>query len=337
MSTHSAARPYPAWFSELSQYTKSHTGKAVWQLLNTIIPYLVLWIGMIFLMLNNYSYWITLALTIPAGGLLVRIFIFFHDCCHGSFFPSRRANKLVGYITGMLTFTPFDEWRRLHNIHHATSGDLDRRGIGDIWTMTVKEYRNAGAGKRFLYRLARNPIIMLGLGPVFLFLYSNRFAHPDSKKEEKRSVLLTNIILLLYIIGLSWLIGLKVFLMIQLPILLIAGAIGIWLFYVQHQFEDAYWTNNEEWDLMQSALNGSSFYKLPAVLQWVTGNIGYHHIHHLRPRIPNYNLQSCNENIAALKQVPPLTLGRSLRSVGLHLWDEEKQKLVGFRSAKNEV
>lgn len=334
MSTNTAINPYPPWFSELSQYTKSHTGKALWQLTNTVIPYLLLWTAMIYLTLHGYSYWITLALTLPAAGLMVRTFILFHDCCHGSFFSTRRANKIAGRITGILTFTPFEEWRRLHNIHHATSGDLDRRGIGDIWTLTVNEYREAGKSKRFVYRLIRNPLVMLGLGPIFLLFYSNRTVHPDSKKVERRSVIITNFILLFIIAGLCWLIGIKAFIMIQTPILFFASSLGIWLFYVQHQYEGAYWAKNEEWSLLQSALNGSSFYKLPAVLQWLTGNIGFHHIHHLRPRIPNYNLQSCNENIPALKQVPPLTIGKSLRSLGLHLWDEEKQKLVGFKAIK---
>ena len=334
MSINSVAGASPSWLTELSQYTKSHTGKAVWQLLNTILPYLALWSVMIYLMFHNYSYWITFGLTIPAACLTVRAFILFHDCCHGSFFASRRANRIVGYITGILTFTPFEEWRRLHNVHHATSGDLDRRGIGDIWTMTVKEYKDAGRGLRFAYRLVRNPLLMLGFGPIFLFLYTNRFTHSESKKEERRSVIITNTSLLFIVAGMSWFIGIQTYLLIQLPILLFAGSIGIWLFYVQHQYEQAYWTKNEDWNLLQSALKGSSFYKLPKILQWVTGNIGFHHIHHLRPRIPNYHLQSCNENVPVLKEVPALTFLGSLKSLNLHLWDEDSQKLVSFRAVK---
>ncbi|HID39016.1 MAG TPA: fatty acid desaturase [Calditrichaeota bacterium] len=325
---------HPSWLQELSQYAQSHAGKALWQLINTVIPYLFLWAGMIYLTLNGYSYWFTLALSIPTAGFMVRTFILFHDCCHGSFFPSRRANTIVGYITGILTFTPFEEWRRLHNIHHATSGDLDRRGTGDIWTMTVQEYRLAGRGKRLAYRLVRNPIVFLGFGPVFLFLYSNRFVHKGAKAEERRSVMVTNLALLSIVSGLSWWIGFQAYLLIQIPVFFFGGMIGIWLFYVQHQYEGTYWANSDEWNLVQSALNGSSFYKLPKIFQWFTGNIGFHHIHHLRPRIPNYNLEKCNRNIPALRNIKPLTLKNSLRTMRLHLWDEEKQKMVGFGSIK---
>lgn len=334
MSVNASIETYPSWSSELSTYAKSSTGKALRQLSNTILPYLALWAGMIYLMLNGYSYGFVLGLTLPAAGLMVRIFILFHDCCHGSFFASRKANKITGYLTGILTFTPFEEWRRLHNIHHATSGNLDRRGTGDIWTMTVKEYRAAGANKRLAYRLVRHPLVMFFFGPIFLFLFSNRSVHAGAQKAEKRSVLITNLSLLLIIVGFSLWIGFKTYLMIQIPILFFAGSLGIWLFYVQHQYEDAYWSKNKEWNLLQSALKGSSYYKLPAVLQWLSGNIGFHHIHHLRPGIPNYNLQSCNQNIKAMQQIPPLTLRESLRSPGLHLWDEDQQRLVGFRSIK---
>ncbi len=324
----------PSWLSELSYYSKSHAGKALWQLTNTVIPYLALWAGMIFLSTNGYSYWFTLVLSLAAAGFMVRTFILFHDCCHGSLFPSRKANTIVGYLTGILTFTPFEEWRRLHNVHHATSGNLERRGTGDIWTMTVKEYRAAGKGKRFAYRMVRNPVILFGLGPIFLFLYSNRFAHKGAKWVEWRSVVLTNLALAIIVLSLGWLIGFKTYLSIQIPVLFFGGLIGIWLFYVQHQYEGTYWARNEEWNLVQSALNGSSFYKLPKVFQWLTGNIGFHHIHHLRPRIPNYNLEKCNTSIPALQNIKPLTLKRSLRSINLHLWDEDKQKMVSFRSLK---
>jgi len=334
MSVNTATSPNPSWISELSQYSKSHNGKALWQLMNTIIPYLILWGLMATLMLKGYSYWVVLGITLPASGFMVRTFILFHDCCHGSFFKSRRANKIIGYITGILTFTPFEEWRRLHNVHHATSGDLDHRGVGDVWTMTVNEYESAGKGRRLGYRLFRHPLVMFGLGPIYLFLITNRVTHRESKRDERRSVWITNLSLIAVIISLSSLIGFKNYLLIQMPILLFAGALGIWLFFVQHQYEDAYWTKNEDWNLLYSAMNGSSFYKLPRVLQWITGNIGFHHIHHLRPRIPNYHLQNCNENVHALKQVPPLTIKKSLRSLGLHLWDEEQQKLVSFGSLK---
>ncbi len=337
MITNTAGNPGPSWISELSQYSISHTGKALWQLVNTIIPYLFLWGLMAALMLNGYSYWLVLGLSLPAAGFMVRTFILFHDCCHGSFFKSRKANKIGGYITGLLTFTPFEEWRRAHNMHHATSGDLDHRGVGDVWTMTLKEYQSAGKGKRIGYRLFRHPLVMFGLGPIYLFLISNRVAHRDSKSAEIRSVWITNVSLIVVATGISSQIGFTNYLLIQLPILFFAGALGIWLFFVQHQYEEAYWTNNENWNLLNSALNGSSYYKLPRFLQWISGNIGFHHIHHLRPRIPNYHLQTCNENVGALKKIPPLTLKKSLRSLGLHLWDEEQQKLVSFGSVKRKL
>lgn len=330
-STHGSGK---AWLQELTEYSKSHTGKALWQLVNTILPYLGLWALMAFLMLKGYSYWIVLAITLPASGFMVRTFILFHDCCHGSFLPSRRANKIIGYITGILTFTPFEEWRRAHNVHHATSGDLDHRGVGDVWTMTVAEYKSAGKGKRLAYRIFRHPLVMFGLGPIHLFIVSNRVPGKGSKKQERRSVHITNLAIVALTVVMSSTIGFINFVAIQLPILFFAGAMGIWLFFVQHQYEEAYWAKNENWDLLYSALNGSSFYKLPRILQWISGNIGFHHIHHLRPRIPNYNLESCNENVEVLKQVTPLTLKKSLRSLNLHLWDEEQQKLVSFGSVK---
>ncbi len=332
MSAHTKAIPNTGWLKELTAYTHSHTVKAVWQLLNTILPYFVLWAGMIYFQTHGFSYWIVLLLSLPAAGLMVRTFILFHDCCHGSFFPSRKANRWVGYLTGILAFTPFEEWRRLHNMHHATSGNLNRRGTGDIWTMTVDEYCSAGKGKRLGYRLFRNPFILMGLGPIFLFLISNRIVHPDAKREDRRSVWVTNMAIIVIAFIVSWFIGFQNYLLIQFPILFFAGLIGIWLFFVQHQYEDAYWSDNKQWSLVQSALNGSSFYKLPKIFQWFSGNIGFHHIHHLRPGIPNYNLERCNEDVPTLSMVKPLTLKKSLQSLKLHLWDEKQEKLVSFRS-----
>lgn len=334
MIVNTVKKTYPTWFSELSRFTRSHTGKALWQLVNTIIPFMVLWVVMVYLIMQDYSYWFVLGIALLTGGLQVRIFIFFHDSCHGSFFSTRKANRVVGYITGILTFTPFEEWRRLHNLHHATSGDLDRRGIGDIWTMTVVEYKAASRGRRIIYRIFRNPLVLFGLGPIFLFLFSMRIAHKESKTEERRSVVLTNTILLFVVAILSWLMGFTTYLMIQIPVLVFAGMIGIWLFYIQHQFEDAYWTRSLEWDFLDSALSGSSYYKLPGILQWLTGNIGFHHIHHLRPRIPNYNLQKCHDSIQVLREVQPLTIGKSIRSIRLNLWDEEVGKMVSFAAVK---
>ncbi len=231
-------------------------------------------------------------LAILAGGFLVRIFIIFHDCGHGSFFQSRRANDILGFVTGVLTFTPYYHWRWQHALHHASSGDLDRRGMGDVWTLTLREYLEASRWKRFAYRVARNPLVLFTLGPLFLLMV-HRFCSPNAGRRERNSVHLTNLALLAVAIGLSLLFGVKAYLLLQLGVLLAAGIAGVWLFYVQHQFEGVYWERSQEWDYATAALQGSSFYKLPKVLQWFSGNIGFHHIHHLSPRIPNYHLEKC--------------------------------------------
>jgi omega-6 fatty acid desaturase (delta-12 desaturase) len=307
--------------------------KALWQLANTFIPYVILWVLMIQSVLHGYHYGITLALAALAGCLLVRIFIFFHDACHASFFASRKANQILGYITGVLTFTPFRDWQKSHIKHHGTAGDLDNRGSGDVWTMTVEEYQSAPWTRRLAYRLYRNPLILFGLGPAYMFLVSNRFPKKHAGKKERRSVLITNVSLLVLIVVASWTMGFWTYVKIQIPVLLAAGTIGIWLFYVQHQFEGVYWARQEDRDQIKVALQGSSHYKLPAPLQWITGNIGLHHIHHMYPRIPNYNLQECYEAIKPLQEVPLLTLGKSLHCLRMRLWDEANQRLVGFSEA----
>jgi omega-6 fatty acid desaturase (delta-12 desaturase) len=318
----------------LAEYAKSDPRKAIWQLVNTLIPYAILWYLMIRSIQLGYSYWLTLGLAVVASGLMVRIFIFFHDCTHGSFFASRRANKIVGYITGILTFTPYDDWRHTHSVHHATAGDLDRRGVGDVWTMTVDEYLEAPRLQKLAYRLFRHPLITFGLGPSFMFLIVHRFPHKGATKRQRRSVWLTNLALLAIIVVAALTIGLQTYLLIQLPMMIIAGAAGVWLFYIQHQYEKVYWARHEEWDPIQAALEGSSYYKLPKVLQWFTGNIGLHHVHHLRARIPNYNLQECHDNVPVAQAVEPLTIRTSLRSLWLHLWDERNGVLVSFRALK---
>lgn len=322
----------PAWYWIVANYAKSDLRKSSWQIVNTLGSYGLLWALMIMTVQWEYSYWITLALAGVAGGILVRVFILFHDCCHGSFLASRRANAILGYVTGILTFTPFDDWRRKHNRHHVTAGDLDRRGVGDIWTMTTEEYLAAPLRKRLAYRIYRNPFILLGPGSVLLFLFLNRFPSKGAGKRERASVAYTNLALL-FIGGVaSWTIGLQAYLLIQLPIIVIAGGVGSWLFYVQHQFENAYWIRHDSWDPLRVALEGSSYLKLPKTLQWFTGNIGLHHIHHVRPGIPNYHLQQCHNEIPAFHAVEAITLKKSFRSLQLALYDAEKRKLVGFRS-----
>jgi omega-6 fatty acid desaturase (delta-12 desaturase) len=265
---------------------------------------------------------------------MVRIFIISHDCGHGSFFKSRRANDILGIITGVLTFTPYHHWRWEHAIHHSSSGDLDRRGTGDVWTLTVQEYLEASRWKKFSYRLARNPIVLFVLAPLFLFLVMQRFPKLKAPLRERLSVYGTNLALLAVACWLIWVFGFKAYLIIQLTVLMVAGSAGVWLFYVQHQFEGVYWERSGEWDYATAALKGSSFYKLPKVLQWFSGNIGYHHIHHLSPRIPNYHLEKCHEAEPLFQTVKPVTLLGSLKSFTFRLWDEQKRKLVGYGQLK---
>jgi omega-6 fatty acid desaturase (delta-12 desaturase) len=318
----------------ISKYAHADYRKAFWQILNTFVPYLGLWDAMIFSVLQGFPYWITLLLSVAASGFLVRIFIFFHDCCHYAFFPSRRANRMLGYIAGILTFTPFEDWQRTHVIHHSASGDLDRRGVGDIWTMTVDEYLSASRVKRFAYRIFRNPLFLFTIIPFVLFLILQRFSSKGARKRERHSVVFTNVTLVAIITIMSLTLGFQNYLLIQLPIIIMAASAGMWLFYVQHQYEDVYWTRHESWDMTKAGLEGSSYYKLPKALQWIVGNIGLHHIHHVKANIPNYNLQRCYNEVPALQAATPLTFGKSLQSLWLNLWDEQKQKLVSFRSIR---
>lgn len=333
----SAAEPgmsKAAWYQSTSAYAQPSLGKSFWQLVNTFVPYFLLWALMIITVQRDYPFWTTLLLALPAGGLLIRIFIIFHDCCHGSFFASNRANTILGYVTGVLTFTPFEDWRLAHNRHHATAGDLDRRGVGDIWTMTTDEYLASSLWRRFAYRVYRNPFILFGPGAALLFLCIQRFATRGAGRRERRSVLRTNLALLAVAVAATWTIGWKTYLLIQLPIIAIGGGLGVWLFYVQHQFENAYWVRHESWDPLKVALAGSSYFKLPKIFQWLTGNIGLHHIHHVRPNIPNYNLQRCQNEVPALQVVKAMTFPASLRSLQLTLFDEKLSKPVGFRSLR---
>jgi omega-6 fatty acid desaturase (delta-12 desaturase) len=324
----------PDWYQDVSKYQQPDLGKAIWQIVNTFVPYIALWVLMIRTVQLRVSYWITLALAVVAAGFLVRIFIIFHDCGHGSFFASRRANKILGYVTGILTFTPYDYWRHNHGVHHATVSDLDRRGTGDVYIMTVDEYLAAPLWKRIAYRLYENPLVMFGLGPPFVFLIAQRFHGKGAKPRQRYSVYFTNLAILAIVLVASLTIGFRTYVLVQLPIILIAGVVGVWLFYVQHHFEGVYWARHDEWDPWRAALEGSSYYKLPRVLQWFTGNIGLHHIHHVRPRIPNYNLQRCYDEVPAMQAVKPLTIRESLKALRFSLYDEEQEKLVSFRSLR---
>jgi omega-6 fatty acid desaturase (delta-12 desaturase) len=297
-------------------------------MINSFVPYVFLWAAMVFAL--AVSYWLMLPLAILAAGFLIRIFIIFHDCGHVSFFNSKRTNNAVGVIAGLLNLTPYRHWRWQHAVHHGTAGDLDRRGSGDIWTLTVQEYLQGTRWKRFAYRLARNPLVLFVIAPSYIFVVHNRFAASNAPKRERRSVRDTNWALLAITVTMSAAIGLKALLMIQLTVTAIAGAAGLWLFYVQHQFAGTYWAHSGEWNYTDAALQGSSFYKLPRILQWFTGNIGFHHIHHLSPRIPNYHLQRCHEADPFFKTIKPVTLLGSLKSLTFRLWDEQRKAFVGF-------
>jgi omega-6 fatty acid desaturase (delta-12 desaturase) len=321
---------WPAWHAALLDYRRSSTWTAVWQLTNTLVPYCGLWFLMVLCLRRGFPYAVTLALAAVAALFLVRLFILFHDCVHASLFPKKGVNTFFGHVLGLLVFTPFEDWRFSHLRHHATYANLDARGFGDIWTMTKTEYDEASPRERLSYRLYRNPVILIGLGALFSFLLRYRLPTRKSKRKEQMSVLFTNLLIVIVILIASWTMGWRTYLLIQLPVLWLAGAMGIWLFYVQHQFEGGYWARKGEWEPMRAAMEGSSFYRLPALLQWFSANIGYHHVHHLNPRIPNYRIQECCDAIPSLRDKPPLTIGQSLSGVRLKLWDEKLGELVGF-------
>src|SRR6266404_4379326 len=321
------------WKQIVARYQKPSVRRSMWQIVNTLVPYAALWYLM-YLSLG-VSYWLVVPLAMLVGAFQVRVFIIHHDCGHGSFFKSRKANNLLGFITGVLTFTPYHHWRWEHAAHHSTSGDLDRRGMGDIWTLTVQEYLESSRWKRFAYRMARNPVVLFLIAPLYMFLIKHRFPKAEASKRERHSVYWTNLAIFGMAAGLIWIFGIRAYLVIQLTVMAAGGSAGVWLFYVQHQFEGVYWERSDEWDYATAALKGSSFYKLPKVLQWFSGNIGFHHIHHLSPRIPNYNLERCHKAEPLFQTVKPVTLFSSLRSFTFRLWDEQHQRLVGYRALRS--
>jgi acyl-lipid omega-6 desaturase (Delta-12 desaturase) len=284
--------------------------------------------------LLEVSYLLVLAVSIPAAGFLVRTYILFHDCAHGSFLPWSKANEWLGATCGLLVFTPFQSWRHQHAVHHATSGDLDRRGVGDVPTMTVAEYQALPRGRRVGYRLFRNPIVMFGLGPIWAMILAPRFVSSKERPRIRRSVWRTNLALAAVIGLLCWLLGWDSFLLVEMPSALLAGSIGVWLFYVQHQFEDAYWQDSDSWSYDEAALKGSSYLKLPKVLQFFTGNIGLHHVHHLNARIPNYNLQRAHDENEIFHDVPVLTFWDGILSTRLKVIDESSGRLLTWREAR---
>jgi omega-6 fatty acid desaturase (delta-12 desaturase) len=295
----------------------------------------LLWGGAYFSL--SVSYWLTLLLAIPAAGFVIRTFIIFHDCTHGSFFKNRRANDIIGTITGVLTLVPYRQWKHSHSIHHASSSNLDKRGIGDIWIMTVDEYEAASFWKRLYYRIYRNPIVMFGIGPIAVFMIQYRFNAKGARRKERMNTYLTNVSIAALYGLLIWAIGWQAFIMVQLPIAFVSGFLGIWLFYVQHQFEDSYFENESEWSYVMAAVEGSSYYKLPKLLQWITGNIGFHHVHHLSPKVPNYNLEKAHNATPPLQKATTITLSTSLKALHFRLWDEENKCFISFKQMKSRL
>lgn len=315
-----------SWQQIVAAYARPDLRKSLWQTANTLIPYFALfYISMRSL---EVSFWLTLPLTILTAGFMIRAFIIFHDCGHGSFFRSQRANNLLGIVTGLVAFTPYFRWRHQHAIHHATSGDLDRRGIGDVYTMTVQEYLAAPAWKRIGYRVMRNPLAMLLAGPLIIFIIVERIP-PAKGRREIASVWWTNLALALVVTAMGMIFGWREYLVVQVLVLFFGTGVGVWLFYVQHNFEGVYWEHHDQWDYFKASVQGSSFYKLPGLLQWFTGNIGFHHIHHLGSRIPNYNLpKAYREN--PIFRVKPLTPLSSLKCLKWRLYDDATRRLEGW-------
>jgi omega-6 fatty acid desaturase (delta-12 desaturase) len=320
------------WRDTLAPYAKPHLGRSLLDLATSVVPYLAL--SVLMYMSLEVSYLLTLAIAIPASGFLVRTFILFHDCSHGSLLPSKRANIWLGVVLGLLVYSPFLRWRHDHAIHHATSGDLDRRGGGDVRTLTVAEYTAMPWRSRLAYRLFRNPAVMFGVGPIVALVIGPRIVPRAARPRLRRSVIGTNFALLAMVGALCWLIGWRDYLLVQSPTVLLAGSAGIWLFYVQHQFEDAYWESADGWSYADAALRGSSYLKLPKVLQFFSGNIGLHHVHHLSARIPNYNLQRAHDENPIFHEVPILSMRDGMRCVRFKLWDEESRRMVTFAQAR---
>ena len=323
----------PALMRSLAPYREPRSARSIFELTITAVAFVAVWIVMWAAL--DAGYWIGLLLAIPAAGFLVRLFMIQHDCGHGSFFRHRLANDWVGRSIGVLMLTPYDFWRRAHALHHASSGNLDRRGIGDIDTLTVSEFQARTPWRRFLYRLYRNPVVMFGIGPAYLFILRHRLPTGlmRSGLETWASAMATNAAIAILVAAIIWLVGVSPFLLVQLPITLLASSIGVWLFYVQHQFEDTFWEHDDDWTFHEAALHGSSHYDLPGVLRWFSANIGVHHVHHLSSRIPYYRLPEVLRDRPELKNVGRLTLLQSLKAVRLVLWDEEKRRLVSFAEA----
>ena len=327
--------PETAWLRIISGYRQPALGRSLYELFVTLIPFVLFWAAAAVAL--HYGYWIGLLLVIPTAGFLLRLFMLQHDCGHGSFFGKRRLDDWTGRALGVLTLTPYDYWRRAHNEHHASAGNLDERGVGDITTLTVSEYRDRTPRGQLAYRLYRHPLVMFGIGPAFLFLIKQRlpFGMMRSGALPWISTTATNIAITLVAMVLIWTIGVIPFLLIHLPVVLIAGSAGVWLFYIQHQFEDTHWSRPPDWTFSYAAMHGASHYDLPGPLRWITGNIGMHHLHHLSSRIPFYRLPEVLRDHPELADVGRISLRDSLACVKLILWDENTRRLISLGEAKN--
>jgi acyl-lipid omega-6 desaturase (Delta-12 desaturase) len=317
--------------ARLAPYARPRVRRSIIEVSTSIVPYLAL-LALMFALVD-VSVVLTLALLIPTAGFLLRTYMVFHDCAHGSFLPSKRANRWLGIFTGLLLFESFDRWRHSHAVHHASAGDLDRRGVGDVTTMTVGEYRRSPLRQRVAYRLFRNPLVMLGFGPVYALMFQPRLAPRTMRARLRRSVHRTNVAVAALVGGMCWLVGWEDYLLVQMPVAMIAGAAGVFLFYVQHQFEDTYWEHGGEWSYTDAALRGSSHLALPGVLRFFTSNIGLHHVHHLNARIPSYNLQRAHDENPVFHDVPTLSIRDGMHALRLKLWDEDLGRLVTWRTA----
>lgn len=323
------------WMGRVKDFEGGAWQPALIQIADTLLPYLACLTLLLYGAQAGLPWWIVILGGIPTGGFLVRTFILFHDCCHGSFLPNRKANEALGFVLGLLCFTPFADWRRSHGIHHRTTGLLDDRGMGDVWTMTVEEFRAAPSAMRFIYRFYRNPVTLFVLGPFFIFLLVNRLPSKGAGKRQLRDLAMHNVLLLAIGFTLCLLFGPGPFFLAQLSALFFGGLAGIWMFYVQHQFDSTYWARGAQWSFLDAALVGSSWYSLPPPLQWFTGNIGFHHVHHLSPRIPNYRLEECLRSIPELGRKEKIGIIKSLGTISMKLWDEKSGKLLSFRSLRD--
>ncbi len=336
IASDASAQPVKArdWIEVLQRYRQPDLKRSVFELFVTLVPFAALW-ALAWLALD-VGYWLTLALAVPAGFFLVRVFLIQHDCGHGALFRKKLTNDWVGRVMGVLTLTPYDAWKRTHAIHHATHGNLEDRGTGDIDTLTVREYKALPAWRRMLYRAYRHPIVLFGVGPTLLFVIQHRLPFSMLRGSDWRSwasVLGTNAGLVAIGGLMIWLVGWKAFLAVQLPIVAIASSIGVWLFYIQHQFEDTIWDEKPEWNVHEAALHGSSHYALPGFLPWLTAHIGVHHVHHLYSRIPYYRLPQVLRDFPELANVHRITLWESFKCVKLRLWDENERRLVTLKDA----